>query len=74
LPLIPNFSDSPPFNEAAIQKGEEASPPMLHTLEDKLSLRVYLVGESITLADIMVAIYVSRGLQGCWMQNGGGNT
>jgi elongation factor 1-gamma len=63
LPLIPNFSDPAPFNEAAIQKGKEQSLHMLQTLEDKLSSSVYLVGESMTLADIMVAIYVSRGLQ-----------
>ena len=35
---------------------------MLKTLEDVLQTRVYLVGDKITLADIMVGVFVSRGL------------
>jgi elongation factor 1-gamma len=63
LPLIPNFTDPAPFNQAAIQNGKLASLGMLSILEVMVTSKEYLVGEHLTLADIMVAIYVSRGLE-----------
>lgn len=63
LPLIPAFTDPAPFNKAAVEAGKAASLRLLETLEGVLRARRYLVGDGVTLADIMVAVFVSRGLE-----------
>lgn len=63
LPLIPNFTRPPPYDRNAIEAGRVASLDMLGALESILEDRKYLVGNGMTLADIFVAIYVTRGLQ-----------
>lgn len=63
LPLIPGFSDPPPYDFAAIESGKTKSLRLLETLEALLEHRTWLVGNHATLADIMVAIFVSRGLE-----------
>lgn len=63
LPLIPNFTNPALYNESAVEAGKLASLNMLDTLEEHLKSRTYLVGRRITLADIMVAVFVSRGLE-----------
>lgn len=63
MPLIPGFSDPPPYNYAAVEAGKIKSLRLLASLEALLIDREWLVGDHLTLADIMVAIYVSRGLE-----------
>ncbi|KAF8252248.1 glutathione-S-transferase theta, GST [Wilcoxina mikolae CBS 423.85] len=63
LPLIPNFTDPAPYNKSSVDAGKTSSLHLLSLLENILSTRTYLVGDHLTLADIMVAIYVSRGLE-----------
>lgn len=63
LPLIPNFSKPAPYDRNAIEAGKVASLNMLSALESVLGDRRYLVGDGMTLADIFVAVYVTRGLQ-----------
>lgn len=66
LPLI-NFSQNPvPASSGSVAAGRAASLAMLDSLEDSLKSNdgsVYLVGSYITLADIMVIMYVARGLE-----------
>ncbi|KAE8373755.1 glutathione S-transferase [Aspergillus bertholletiae] len=69
LPLIPSFTDPAPYSYEAVAAGKAASLRLLDKLEDFLAGRKYLVGNEITLADIMVAIYVSRGLE--WVLDAG---
>ena len=63
LPLIPNFTQPAPYDEDVIEAGKVASLKMLGALEAMLEGREYLVGKGMTLADIFVGIYVTRGLQ-----------
>ncbi|KAL4782542.1 glutathione S-transferase [Aspergillus varians] len=63
LPLIPSFTDPAPYSFEAVTAGKEASLRMLDTLESILRDRKYLVGDQITLADIMVAIFIARGME-----------
>ncbi|KAL8726522.1 MAG: hypothetical protein Q9166_006654 [cf. Caloplaca sp. 2 TL-2023] len=63
LPLIPNLSRPAPYHYATIEAGKVTSLAVLDTLEDILKEKKYLVGKWITLADIFVAIVVSRGLE-----------
>ncbi|KAI1324623.1 glutathione-S-transferase theta, GST [Xylariaceae sp. FL0255] len=63
LPLIPNFSSPAPYNREAIEAGKQASLTLLEKLESSLSGKKFLVGNSITLADIFVCIMLSRGLE-----------
>lgn len=63
LPLIP-FSQSPVVSiPSSVAAGKASSLALLSTLESHLDGRTYLVGTYLTLADIMVAMYVSRGLE-----------
>ena len=66
LPLI-NFSQDPVrASSEAVAAGRVASVAMLDSLEESLTSNdgsVYLVGNHITLADVMVIIYVARGLE-----------
>lgn len=63
LPLIPNFTRPAPYDKAAIEAGKAASLQMLDSLEEAVRDREYLVGNWMTLADIFVAVFVSRGLE-----------
>lgn len=63
LPLIPNLSRPAPYSHAAVEAGKRASLSLLGTLESILKEKQHLVGERITLADIFVAVVVSRGLE-----------
>ncbi|KAF8534752.1 hypothetical protein BDD12DRAFT_918824 [Trichophaea hybrida] len=63
LPLIPNFTDPAPYNKSSVDAGKTSSLRLLSTLENTLSTRICLVGDHLTIADIMVTIYVSRGLE-----------
>ncbi|KAL9597945.1 MAG: hypothetical protein Q9179_004084 [Wetmoreana sp. 5 TL-2023] len=63
LPLIPNLTRPAPYDKTAIENGKATSLSMLVNLENLLKDRRFLVGEWVTLADIFVAIYVSRGLE-----------
>ena len=68
LPLIPGFTDPPPYNWDAVAAGKVNSQRLLTTLETMLDGKGWLVGDNMTLADIFVAIYVSRGLE--WVLDG----
>ncbi|KAF1823291.1 glutathione-S-transferase theta, GST [Dissoconium aciculare CBS 342.82] len=63
LPLIPGLKDPAPYDYDAIEKGKQDSIRLLNTLEGVLSDKKWLVGDVPTLADIFVAVVVSRGLQ-----------
>ncbi|KAG5927432.1 hypothetical protein E4U42_002267 [Claviceps africana] len=63
LPLIPNVSRPAPYDKAGVEAGKADSLAMLNTLEDLLSDKTHLVGEQMTLADIFVAVVLSRGLE-----------
>ncbi|KAF2126174.1 glutathione-S-transferase theta, GST [Dothidotthia symphoricarpi CBS 119687] len=63
LPLIPGLTDPAPYNYEAVEEGKRASLVLLDKLEVVLSGVEWLVGNSPTLADIFVAIVLSRGLQ-----------
>lgn len=63
LPLIPGFTDPAPYNYDAIEEGKRASLALLDKLEGVLEGKKWLVGEGPTLADIFVAVVLSRGLQ-----------
>ncbi|KAB8068849.1 glutathione S-transferase [Aspergillus leporis] len=67
--LIPSFTDPASYSYEAVAAGRAASLRLLDKLEDFLTGQKYLVGIEITLADIMVAIYVSRGLE--WVLDAG---
>ena len=73
LPLIP-FTHSPiPYTASSVAAGETTSRSLLEILETHLSSsseenddddhREFLVGERITAADVMVAMYVARGME-----------
>ncbi len=63
LPIIPGFTDPPPYNFEAVAAGKSKSQRLLTTLNSLLDGKQWLVGNACTLADIMVAICVSRGLE-----------
>lgn len=63
LPLIPGFTDPPPFDEAAVMAAKTKSLEVLTVVENLLAAQGWLVGKHMTLADIMLAVYVSRGLE-----------
>jgi len=63
LPLIPGFTDPPAYNRDAVVAGRLKSRELLDVLETTLDGRQWIIGNHVTLADIMVAIYVSRGLE-----------
>ena len=66
LPLIDFSQDPVHASSESIAAGKAASLAMLDSLEDSLKSNdgsIYLVGSHITLADIMVIIYVARGLE-----------
>lgn len=63
LPLIPGFTDPAPYNHDAVEEGKRASLALLDKLEGVLKGVRWLVGNGPTLADIFVAVVLSRGLQ-----------
>ncbi|TRX89236.1 hypothetical protein FHL15_009934 [Xylaria flabelliformis] len=63
LPLIPDFSMPAPYDYNSIEAGKRASLSMLETLEASLGDKTYFVGQGVTLADIFVAVVLSRGLE-----------
>jgi elongation factor 1-gamma len=60
LPLIPSFTVPPPYNKDSVAAGKKTTLDMVELLENHLKDRDYLVGKSISIADIMVGIYLSR--------------
>lgn len=63
LPLIPGFTDPAPYSYDAVEEGKRASLALLDRLEGVLEGVEWLVGDGPTLADIFVAVVLSRGLQ-----------
>ncbi|KAL8781961.1 MAG: hypothetical protein Q9213_005769 [Squamulea squamosa] len=63
LPLIPFQSDPVSASPSSIAQGRNAALALLSTLENYLKGNRYLVGHKITLADIMVVMYIARGLE-----------
>ncbi|KAF2623210.1 glutathione-S-transferase theta, GST [Macroventuria anomochaeta] len=63
LPLIPGFTDPAPYSYDAVEEGKRASLALLDKLEGVLEGVEWLVGNGPTLADIFVAVVLSRGLQ-----------
>ncbi|KAB8210960.1 glutathione S-transferase [Aspergillus parasiticus] len=59
-PLIPSFTDQAPYNKDAVEAGKKKTLDILEYLEKYLEGRQYLVTDHITLADIMLVVYVSR--------------
>lgn len=68
LPLIPFTHRPVATTPSSTAHGKAASLSLLSTLEVHLNDRNYLVGIHMTLADIMVAMYVGRGLE--WVLTG----
>ena len=63
LPLIP-FTQSPvAAKPSSIAHGKATSLSLLSVLEVHLANHTYLVSNHTTLADIMVAMYIARGLE-----------
>ena len=66
LPSIPFSKDPVASSPAAIAKGRVASEQLLDTLETILEKRkpsIFLVGDHFTLADIMVVVFIARGME-----------
>lgn len=63
LPLIPGLKRPAPFDKAAVEAGKAATLAFLDKHEARMQDVEYLVGDGITLADIFVALYVSRGME-----------
>lgn len=63
LPLIPGFTHPPPYNQETVESGKKQSLALLNKLEEQIGSKAYLVGDSLTLADIFLAIFISRGLE-----------
>ncbi|RAO72342.1 uncharacterized protein BHQ10_008354 [Talaromyces amestolkiae] len=63
LPLIPNFANPPPYDREAVELGKKQSLALLNKVEEQIGPKAYLVGNSLTLADIFLAIFISRGLE-----------
>ncbi|ATY61574.1 glutathione-S-transferase GST [Cordyceps militaris] len=63
LPLIPGLARPAPYDKAAIEAGKVATLAFLDQHEAAMKDKEFLVGNGFTLADIFVAIYISRGLE-----------
>jgi elongation factor 1-gamma len=63
LPLIPNFTNPAPYDQEVVEHGKTQSLDILDKLEEQMGQNAYLVGDSLTLADIFLAIFISRGLE-----------
>lgn len=60
LPLIPSFTDRPPYNYDAVAAGKKATLEIVEFLDTLLATRRYIVIDHLTVADIMIVIYLSR--------------
>lgn len=58
--MIPSPTDQAPYNKDAVEAGKKKTLDSLEYLEKHLEGRQYLVTDHITLADIMLVVYVSR--------------
>ncbi|KAM3565183.1 hypothetical protein ARSEF4850_001492 [Beauveria asiatica] len=63
LPLIPGLARPAPYDKAAVEAGKAATLAFLDNHEAAIKDNKFLVGNDFTLADIFVAIYISRGLE-----------
>ncbi|OAA58199.1 Glutathione S-transferase, protein [Cordyceps fumosorosea ARSEF 2679] len=63
LPLIPGLARPAPYDHAAVEAGKAATLAFLDKHEAAVKDKTFLVGDGFTLADIFVAVYVSRGLE-----------
>lgn len=63
LPLCPGLKRPAPYNKEAVAAGKTAALAFLDKHEARMQGVEFLVGNSITIADIFVAIYISRGMQ-----------
>ena len=52
-----------PYNKKNVETSEKNANEAVKVMEDHLTLNTYLVGERITLADIMCAGFVSRAFE-----------
>ena len=58
-----------PYNAQAVENGKAASNHLLDLLEKALESKTYLVGESLTIADLFLAMYLARGME--WILDAG---
>ncbi|KAJ5088675.1 hypothetical protein N7456_012291 [Penicillium angulare] len=63
LPLVPGLKKPAPYNQEAVAGGKVATDDLMAKLEDALSSKSYLVGGSVTLADLFLAMYLARGME-----------
>ncbi|KAH8707731.1 Glutathione S-transferase psoE [Beauveria bassiana] len=63
LPLIPGLARPAPYDHAAVEAGKAATLAFLDNHEAAIKDKKFLVGNDFTLADIFVAVYISRGLE-----------
>ncbi|PMB66771.1 Elongation factor 1-gamma 1 [Beauveria bassiana] len=63
LPLIPGLARPAPYDQAAVEAGKAATLAFLDNHEAAIKDKKFLVGNDFTLADIFVAVYISRGLE-----------
>ncbi|KAI9653588.1 MAG: hypothetical protein M1831_005970 [Alyxoria varia] len=67
LPQIANWfrplTGQDPYNKKNVETSQKSANQALKVLEDHLMINTFLVGERITLADLMVAGFVSRGFE-----------
>lgn len=63
LPLIPGFTDPAPYNYNDIEMGKRRSLTLLDNLERVMTGVEWLVGDGPTLADVFIAVVLSRGFQ-----------
>jgi elongation factor 1-gamma len=61
--LISNLPNPAPYNQEAVGLGKTQSLGLLDKLEEHIGQNRFLVGDSLTLADIFVAIIISRGFE-----------
>ena len=52
-----------PYNKKNVEASQQCANQSLKVLEDHLMINTYLVGERITLADLMVAGFLTRGFE-----------
>lgn len=52
-----------PYNKKSVEEAQKRSERVVKILEDHFLVNTYLVGERLTLADVLVAGHISRGFQ-----------
>lgn len=63
LPLIGGLAKPAPFKEQAVIAGKGNTFELLSKLDDYLGSRAYVVGDRLSLADVFITIYLSRGFE-----------